>query len=556
MSTENSSDLQETAYQQRASLDHANTQAPKMSAKKPQLTGMCKSYALTYLQVAKSRLSEAEFVELRSLMKLKGITNEIVVPKLAKISCLLQDYPHLMRGFRAFLAPGLQLPFQTGVFLLLYKNQIEERESSSDVNCKLEKMSNSPPEEQMFETSTSQGTNSNLFQSDSLDTREDQNLLKKINEKCVNSFLYKVKDRFKEEPQIYEKFKEILHFMSSRNQIEIDGLLEILDLFQGHEDLIAEFKSFIPNIVQESPSGQQEEEEKEEEEEEDASDTVPTVQDENSTSQHDSTDISRITAVNDPSIASVYKYGTYENFLFFDKTLKKCQTVVKHRKEHNLKFKNVVLPTDLFESGYHGQCYKPFTGLMKKYYSSKASTTEKSTPEENSENVTKNSSLACLSTSELNPQLSSPATSSVPESIIISELVEPVTSNFPENTVQPENIDSPSETNTLVESDVSTDKSVEELETEATYTSVQNSSICPETIVKSPLMCTGVAFDNFDHFVETKSGKDTLHDTVGIIYQNVDLHTPYELQLVNLFAVNNEETVISKKRRHKTFEAI
>ncbi|GFU10138.1 uncharacterized protein TNCV_3449271 [Trichonephila clavipes] len=71
---------------------------------------------------------------------------------------------------------------------------------------------------------------------------------------------------------------------------------------------------------------------------------------------------------------------------------------------------------------------------------------------------------------------------------------------------------------------------VEELETEATYTSVQNS--------------------------KTKSGKDTLHDTVGIIYQNVELHTPNESQFVNLLAVNNEETVISKKRRQRTFEAI
>lgn len=64
---------------------------------------------------------------------------------------------------------------------------------------------------------------------------------------------------------------------------------------------------------------------------------------------------------------------------------------------------------------------------------------------------------------------------------------------------------------------------VEELETEATYTSIQQSSICPEAIIKSPHLCTGVAFDNFDRFVETNSGKDTLHDTVGIIYQNIDL---------------------------------
>ncbi|GFU98407.1 transposable element Tc1 transposase [Trichonephila clavipes] len=61
---------------------------------------------------------------------------------------------------------------------------------------------------------------------------------------------------------------------------------------------------------------------------------------------------------------------------------------------------------------------------------------------------------------DLNPieHISIPATSSVPESTTISELGEPVTSNLPENTVQPENIDSPSETNPLVESDTAIDE--------------------------------------------------------------------------------------------------
>ncbi|XP_044730781.1 uncharacterized protein C2orf42 [Chrysoperla carnea] len=93
---------------------------------------------------------------------------------------------------------------------------------------------------------------------------------------------------------------------------------------------------------------------------------------------------------------------------------------------------------------------------------------------------------------------------------------------------------------------------VEELETEATYTSIQQSSICPEAIVKSPHLCTGVAFDNFDRFVETNSGKDTLHDTVGIIYQNIDLDNPDESQLISLPAVNNETPLNSKTRRRRT----
>ena len=35
-------------------------------------------------------------------------------------------------------------------------------------------------------------------------------------------------------------------------------------------------------------------------------------------------------------------------------------------------------------------------------------------------------------------------------------------------------------------------------------------------------LSTGLAWNNFDRFVDTTSGKDTLHDTVGFIFQNVE----------------------------------
>ena len=41
---------------------------------------------------------------------------------------------------------------------------------------------------------------------------------------------------------------------------------------------------------------------------------------------------------------------------------------------------------------------------------------------------------------------------------------------------------------------------------------------------------TGVAWGNFDRFVETKSGEDTLRDTVGIAYQVLDNLQPNILE--------------------------
>ena len=64
--------------------------------------------------------------------------------------------------------------------------------------------------------------------------------------------------------------------------------------------------------------------------------------------------------------------------------------------------------------------------------------------------------------------------------------------------------------------------SAEKLENELTFKVNKNSK---ETfrMENTPEFNTGIAWDNFDRFAETKSGKDTLHDTVGIAYQMRDV---------------------------------
>lgn len=62
---------------------------------------------------------------------------------------------------------------------------------------------------------------------------------------------------------------------------------------------------------------------------------------------------------------------------------------------------------------------------------------------------------------------------------------------------------------------------IERLETEATNVASARSQICQDGIVQNPNLNTGLAFDNFDRFVDTVTGKDTLHDTVGIIFHDI-----------------------------------
>lgn len=62
---------------------------------------------------------------------------------------------------------------------------------------------------------------------------------------------------------------------------------------------------------------------------------------------------------------------------------------------------------------------------------------------------------------------------------------------------------------------------IEGLETESTFSASRSATLCPEGVQKGMKYFTSVAFDNFDRYVETTNGKDTLHDTVGILIQNI-----------------------------------
>ena len=64
---------------------------------------------------------------------------------------------------------------------------------------------------------------------------------------------------------------------------------------------------------------------------------------------------------------------------------------------------------------------------------------------------------------------------------------------------------------------------VEELETELSFEANKNNKETPFEMKTTPEFKTGIACDNFDRFVEIKSGKDILHDTVGNAYRMQDI---------------------------------
>lgn len=81
---------------------------------------------------------------------------------------------------------------------------------------------------------------------------------------------------------------------------------------------------------------------------------------------------------------------------------------------------------------------------------------------------------------------------------------------------------------------------------------------CPEDIIQEKNLCTGLAFDNFDRFVDTDTGKDTLHDTVGIIFQNIVDYGPIEQGTVveENIGNDNRECPITGSKRRRTFDVV
>ncbi|XP_071577053.1 uncharacterized protein [Temnothorax nylanderi] len=96
---------------------------------------------------------------------------------------------------------------------------------------------------------------------------------------------------------------------------------------------------------------------------------------------------------------------------------------------------------------------------------------------------------------------------------------------------------------------------IEEIETAAAYTATSEKLICPSGIIRSLNLDIGLAWDNFDRFVDTSSGKDTLHDTVGIVYQNIPRDG--EITIFNDDS-HNEDAVVSLQntRKRRMFEPI
>ena len=104
----------------------------------------------------------------------------------------------------------------------------------------------------------------------------------------------------------------------------------------------------------------------------------------------------------------------------------------------------------------------------------------------------------------------------------------------------------------------------EEIETDLAISIQNQEHLTPDGMQRLPGLATGTAWDNYDENTETLSGADTLHDTVGICYQNaIDMPSiPSDSVPQDIMEVEGEEACQSqtttssrrKKRKSRAFD--
>ena len=91
----------------------------------------------------------------------------------------------------------------------------------------------------------------------------------------------------------------------------------------------------------------------------------------------------------------------------------------------------------------------------------------------------------------------------------------------------------------------------EMLETKLATNIAQRQFATPDGIERKPGLCTSLAWDNYDENSETLSGAGTLHETVGICYQNVEKNTPVVDSLDASIPGTVTKHIVSKRQSSK-----
>uniref|UniRef100_A0A8C0WZI2 Paired amphipathic helix protein Sin3b n=1 Tax=Castor canadensis TaxID=51338 RepID=A0A8C0WZI2_CASCN len=270
--------------------------------------------ALTYLDQVKIRFGSDPatyngFLEIMKEFKSQSIDTPGVI---RRVSQLFHEHPDLIVGFNAFLPLGYRIDIPKNGKLNSHSPLTGQENSHNHGDCVDDFKQQLPYKEDKPQVP---------LESDSVEFNN------------AISYVNKIKTRFLDHPEIYRSFLEILHTYQKeqlhtkgrpfRGMSEEEVFTEVANLFRGQEDLLSEFGQFLPEAKRSLFTGN-------------GPCEMSSVQ---KSEQDKSLDHSKkrsrpsllrpvsapakkkmkLRGTKDLSIAAVGKYGTLQEFSFFDK---------------------------------------------------------------------------------------------------------------------------------------------------------------------------------------------------------------------------------------------
>ncbi|XP_046527425.1 paired amphipathic helix protein Sin3b isoform X3 [Equus quagga] len=270
--------------------------------------------ALTYLDQVKIRFGSDPatyngFLEIMKEFKSQSIDTPGVI---RRVSQLFHEHPDLIVGFNAFLPLGYRIDIPKNGKLNIQSPLSSQENAHNHSDC-----AENFKQQMLYKEDKPQAP----LESDSVEFNN------------AISYVNKIKTRFLDHPEIYRSFLEILHTYQKeqlstkgrpfRGMSEEEVFTEVANLFRGQEDLLSEFGQFLPEAKRslftgngpcEVNSVQKSEHEKNLEHSKKRS--RPSLLRPVSAPAKKKM---KLRGTKDLSIAAVGKYGTLQEFSFFDK---------------------------------------------------------------------------------------------------------------------------------------------------------------------------------------------------------------------------------------------
>ncbi|EDV28962.1 uncharacterized protein TRIADDRAFT_52359 [Trichoplax adhaerens] len=213
--------------------------------------------ALSYLDEVKRQFGNQpqvynDFLDIMKDFKSQSIDTPGVINR---VSNLFKGHPDLIMGFNTFLPPGYKIevhsnsaasPHHTTTTVTYTNNQQQFRVPHQQQSPQPQTQQHAPPAPiQQQQQQQQQQQNHNQQHPVPVSQANTQAHPMEFNH-AIN-YVNKIKNRFKEQPNVYRDFLEILHSYQKEQKSIREVYSRVAELFQDSKDLLNEFSQFLPD---------------------------------------------------------------------------------------------------------------------------------------------------------------------------------------------------------------------------------------------------------------------------------------------------------------------